>query len=166
MKRLPLILLGLAGAVGGFYLYEQFNIAKNFTYRIIGFSVGSVDAEHINILVGFELNNASNFSVNVSQVFLNGYLQGVYAGYIQNNFNIIIPANGVGNIQLTITLLNKQLLSNIASVIGGLGNLANYDIDIIGYAKLKTFLFPIKIPIKYSTTGKDLTNLYREAFGK
>lgn len=165
MKRLPLVLLGAAGLVGGVYLYEQVNIAKKFTYRIIGFSVGNVNADNIQLLVGFELNNASSFSVKVSEVLIYGYLQGVYAGNITNNSEIIIPANGVGNIQLTITLINKQLLTNIASIVGSLGNLSTYDIDLIGYFKVKTFLFPIKIPIRYSTTGKNLVNLYTQAFG-
>ncbi|MGH2642306.1 MAG: hypothetical protein ACRDE2_00030 [Chitinophagaceae bacterium] len=165
MKKLALLLFGIGAFTGGAYLYQQLNIAKNFAYRVVGFAVQSVSVQTISIVVGFELQNKSNFSVNLTSIYLKGYLQGVLAATISNNFDIRIPSNGVGNIQLNVDLLNQNILTNALSIASHLGDMSNYDIDLVGYAYLKTFLFPVKIPIKYSTTGKDLSILYKENFG-
>lgn len=164
MKKLGYLLLGSGGLVLVFYLYNQFTVAAKFTYQIIGITVANVSAASIQLLVGFRIFNKSVFSAHLTNVNLKVFVNNADIATITNNLDIIIPSNGSGDGQVVLTLSPGQLELNLLSIVSDLTSARNIPLDIVGNFTLKTMLFPLKIPVKYSTTSKDLTALYNQNF--
>lgn len=165
MRKIGYILFASSGVVLCAYLYSQFTIAKKFSYSIVGITVKSVSLSQIQFLAGFTITNKSDFSAHVTSVNLKAYLGSVMIATITNNMDIIIPAHGIGNVQTVITVLPKQLGRNGITLLKMLKNINNIDLDLVGNIEVKTLFSPIKVPVKYSTTGKDLAQLYDDNFG-
>lgn len=165
MKKLGLIIIALGGLTLAYYLYEQYTIVKKFTYQITGVTVKSVSTTAINLLVGFSITNMSEFSAHITNVDLKAYINNVFSGTITNQLDIIIPQNGVGQVQVDLTILLAAVGTQIFSIISTITEGTKLDLDIIGTITIKTPLFPIKLPIKYSATGKDLVAMYKQNIG-
>lgn len=159
MKKVGILVIGLGASLLGFYLYNQFAIAKSFTYSISGISFSKVSDGVIQFLVGFVINNKSIFSVTITGVNIIAYLYGSPIGNIQNNLDIIIPANGQGQAQVYINIEEKNLVANGINILANAGNLQNITLQLRGHISVKTFFGSVNVPVNYDTKAANYLSL-------
>lgn len=164
MKKIGIILLLVGAVTVGYYFYNQVNLAKKFSYQILGVRPTQVSGSNVSLLIGFLLTNQSNFSAHLKNVEIIVYLDNVISGTITNHYDIIIPARGTASIQVNLNIFPKQLESNAVNILSTLVSGKTMNVDFVGKMDIQTMLFPISVPIRYSTTGKNLVSLYQENF--
>lgn len=162
MKKIGYIIIALGGLTFAFYLYEQYNLVKKFSYKITGSSVKSASMSSVVITVGFSITNLSDFSAHLTNVDLKGYFNNILSGYITNDLDIIIPAKGTGQVQVDLTILPAQITPNLLNILTTITGGNNLNLNLTGTITVKTQFFPLKLPVSFSTSGKELVSLYNQ----
>jgi len=149
MKK-GLIFAGLGLGLLGFGLYKYFSIQaellKNYTYKIIGIKPIKITASEFVVDIKIRFTNKSNIEAKIKKLYLDIYVEGQKAGFIQDTREFIIPANGSSDIDLRFSFNPKQVIPNILSVI--ISGISRKDVSfrIEGIADVQSGF--IKKPIK------------------
>ena len=163
MEKASKILLAIGGVVGAFaifrYVYKTVSLAQRMELEYEGFIIKTVTPQ-LSGVVSLNIVNKSDLTLTLKNVDIKLFAGNAEIGSLVQTKELDILPNGKSLIRLNINI-------NYESVIDGFGQIKNIikttndlPIDIIGVADIKSIFGWVKMPLKYSTTGKDLKALY------
>jgi LEA14-like dessication related protein len=147
------------------YVRRQIKLAKAWDFNVKSGRV--ISTKPFIVEVGLEFINESDFQATIKDVEIQVFSQGIRIGSIDQPNPLTIARNGSSVITFSATVdLNalkendswQKLVSNVLSTL-------NIPMDFIGKFKVKTPFGYISQPVEYSTTGKDLYQLWKTYYG-
>lgn len=154
--------VGLLSGVGLFgyaiykYLKIQADLLSKFTYSIVDFGIEQADLQTIKGKLSVLFKSDADLEVEVSDFYVDFYLNGYKIGYIQDINKFIIPAHGQSIIPFSYTLNPQLVLGNIVQIVTQSINLKDETFEVIGYASVKSGFIKVTLPIEYRTTLNEI----------
>jgi LEA14-like dessication related protein len=140
---------GVAYAIYRFYK-KQFDLIKNYDYKIIGLKIKKLTSNEIVFDMKFRFSNKSKIEVEVSKIFLKVIVEGADIGYITENDRFVIPSNGSSDIDLQISANPQLIFKNVLGIV--LSGVKRKDLKFTmeGYANIRSGFVSTTLPIEYS----------------
>lgn len=153
----------LAGAAIARYVYRNVLLANEWDFNVIGFRINKLlpTAEGV---VTLEFINKSNFSATIKDIDILAFTSGVKLGSIMEAKETTIAPNAKSPISFTINFDPKSLISGWRTIAANALTLKDIPMDFVGNFKIKTVFGWTKVPVRYSTSGKELKSLYDEYY--
>jgi len=157
MKKGWIFGLGIAAVGVGAYLYikKQVALLQDFQYKIIGLRVKKLSKDEISFDVKTRFYSKSAFEAKITKIYIDVFVEGVNAGYITENKELIIPAKGYSDIDLSFSFNPQVVLKNIVNIVlAGIGR-KDLSLQFKGFASVKSGLIATTLKINYDTTLKN-----------
>lgn len=154
---------GLATATLLRYLYKNVMLAAKWDYSVDDFKM----VEFVPRLKGnfyFTIINKSALSATIKDIDIKVFSDNKELSSIYQNGPYSVAADGKTKIFVTIDVKPEDVFKNWRSLLSQVITKKDIDLDFVGTMKLKTPFGWIKIPIRYSDTGKNLYKLYKEYY--
>ena len=162
------ILIAIGGGLGAFalgrYVYKTIILANKWDFEFVSITPTGVYPTLDGDLV-MKIINVSDVRLDIRNIDLKVFSAGVLIGQIQNPNELFISPNANSLITVKLKVNYKNLLSALGSAYKAIRTIKDVPIDIVGTLELKGFLGWNKLPITYSTSGKELKELYDENYG-
>jgi len=166
MKPASKILLAIGGGIGAFalsrYVYKTIILANQWDFEFVSITPTGVYPSLDGELV-MKIINVSNVRLDMRNINFEVYSAGVKIGQIVNPKEINIAPNKNSFINVKLKVEYKNLLKALGSSYQAIKTLKDVPIDIRGTLELKGFLGWATLPITYSTSGKELKQMYDES---
>ena len=147
-----LIILGGVAFLGGLILYlrKQFKLLADYDYKIVGFKFRKLSANQVTFDVTTRIFNKSKIEATVKKIFLEISVEGNKVGFVTEEGQWLIPAQGSSDIQMKITVNPQLVLKSAAAVI--LSGMKQKDLNFTleGYASVSSGFLSTTLPITYS----------------
>lgn len=156
MKKLYLIAGGVFLLAGGVYIYlrRQANILKDFSWKIKGFKVRSFSFSNLSLQVTFLFTSKADVEATIKKMYFDIYVQGKNVGFIKEEKQFIIPANGSSEVPLYISVNPQAVFKNIIDVTLLSAQSKDVMFTLDGYVNVKSGFISTTIPVKYETSIK------------
>jgi len=153
----------LAGAAIARYVYRNVLLANEWDFNVIEFKINRLvpTAEGV---VTLEFINKSNFTARIKDIDILAFTSGVKLGSIIESKETTIAPNAKSPVSFTITFDPKSLVSGWRSIAASALTLKDIPMDFVGNFKIKTIFGWTKVPVRYSTSGRELKSLYDEYY--
>jgi LEA14-like dessication related protein len=158
-KVLLVVGAGLAGATIVRYIYRNVLLANQWDYSVDGFVLTQIVPQAQGI-VYLTFINKSNFKAVIKDIDVKVFTNNAQIGSITEPNETIIEPNGKSRVKLTLSFDPKSVLNNWRSLIASALTTKDVPLDFVGTFKVKTLFGFTAIPIRFSTTGKELKSLY------
>lgn len=166
MKAQKILLIGgigLGTATLLRYLYKNVQLAGKWDYSVDDFKM----IEFTPRLKGnfhFTLINKSAFTAQIKDIDLKVFTEDKQLSSIYQAGPYTIAPDGKTKIFVTIDVKPSDVFNNWRTIVAQLVAKSDVKLDFVGTMKLKTPFGWMKIPIRYSDTGKNLYLLYKEYY--
>jgi hypothetical protein len=153
--------LGLAAILR--YVYKNAQLVGKWDYSVDDFKM----VEFTPRLKGnfhFTLINKSAFSAQVKDIDLKVFTDGKQLSSIYQAGPYMIAPDGKTKIYITIDVKPSDVINNWRTIFSQIISTSDIKLDFIGNMKLKTPIGWVRVPIRYSDTGKNLYKLYKEYY--
>ena len=156
MKKV-LIVLGIAGAATGIFLYykKQVELLQQFTYKIIGIAFPKIGLQESICRLTIRIFSDSAIQAEVSDMNLDVYIEGVLVGNIRETKPIIVPSKGYSDIGLSVAFSPLEIGRNAIDLITDFATKRDALIDVKGFMKVKSGFIKTSVPFEYQTTFKE-----------
>jgi len=154
----------LAGAAIARYVYRNILLANEWDFNVTGFRINRLIPQAEGV-VTIEFINKSNFTATIKDIDLTVLSQDVKVGSITESKETTIVPNGKSPLSFTINFDPKSLISGWRTLAANALTLKDFPLDFVGNFKIKTIFGFTKVPVRYSTSGKELKSLYDEYYG-
>jgi len=152
----------IAVAILGRILYKNIYLAGKWDFNIGRFKIDKF--KPLTVTQTIEFINKSNFKVTVKDINIEVLTQGVKIGSIVKNEEQTIAGKGVSPFQITYVvdanIKDKKTSQAIEELASAILDKKDLPLDFVGKVKVKGLLGYTKVPILYSTTGKNLYQMY------
>lgn len=146
------------------YFKKQYDLAKNYCYKIIGVNKFSINKDYINTSLDLKLLNRSSLKANIIDYNFGIKLNNKYLGKVYSNIGQTINANSVSVIKLDINIshVDKFSVSDIVMLISNYQtHKENINFNISGYITIsvkliKDIQIPFKLKININETLKEM----------
>lgn len=164
MKK-GLIAVGILSGLGivGFALYsfykKQFELVKQFEYKIIGFDIQEFSETLISGVIRFEFCSISDIEILVRSFYLDFYAEGKNVGYIEDTSAVegyVIPANSCNVLEFRFAINPRQILGNIVDIAMLVAKQKRVDIVLDGQVKLESGFVKATVPLKFNCALPDM----------
>jgi hypothetical protein len=155
--------VGLAGATLLRYLYKNVMLAQQWDYSVDDFKLISV-TPRLKGNMHFTIINKSAFKANVKDIDLKVFTQGKELSKIYQKGIYTVQPDGITKIFITIDVRPEDVFNNWRTIAAQLIAKQDIELDFIGNMKLQTPVGWVKIPIRFSNTGKELYSLYKQYY--
>jgi LEA14-like dessication related protein len=164
MKK-GLIAVGILGGLGaiGFALYsfykKQFDLIKQFTYKIVGLDVQTLSETLISGVIKFEFCSISDIEIVVKSFYLDFFVEGVRVGYIEDTSvaeGFVIPANGCNVLEFRFAINPRLILGNISDIVLLITKEKKVDVLLEGQVKLESGFVKATVPLKFNCALPDM----------
>lgn len=161
MKKALTALAVIGGmSIFGFAIYKYFEkqiaLLKQFTWKMIDFSVDTLDLQLIKGNIKFRFASTSDLEIVVSKFYLDLYVNDERVGYIEDTNTFIIPARGYTDIPFAYTLNPQLIIKNSVDIILLSTKLRDAVIKFNGYANIKSGFISTVVPVKTTCSVKNL----------
>lgn len=147
----------------GRYVVNQIRLAQKWDYEVTGFEVKSFNP--VSFAFKFAIINKSSIKTEIKDIDITVFTDNkVLLGKINKRGPIIIDPDGKSPMDVLITIDPKNLQKNLIAILQTVGKKMDIPMDFVGQAKVFTGFFWLKVPIMFSTSGKQLMELYRETY--
>lgn len=154
---------GLAGAAMLRYVYRNILLAKQWDYNVDNFKLVEI-TPNLKANMYFSIINKSAFKGMVKDIEIKIFSQGKQLSEIKQPELITIQPDGVTRLFVSIAVNPVQLFTNWNTLLAQILVKKDIELDFIGQMKLKTPFGWSVVPIKFSNTGRNLYNLYKEYY--
>ena len=154
---------GLAGATLLRYLYKNVMLAQKWDFFVDDFKLVQV-TPRLKANWHFSIVNKSAFSAVIKDIDIKVFSQDKELSKIYQEGPYTIQADGKTKIFVTIDVKPEAVFSNWRTLLSQVVAKGDIELDFIGNMKLKTPVGWMKIPIRFSDTGKNLYKLYKEYY--
>lgn len=160
MKYLkPTLIIGGLGIIGyALYRYyqKQLNFLKNIQYSLKGVKIINVAKESVTIEITQKIFNASNVEANVSEMFLDLYINEIKVGTIDESKDILLLPNKSTDVSYKLTFDPQLILKNVVNLVTLTIALKDMQIRAEGYVKVKSGFISTTIPFSYKNSVKSI----------
>jgi len=160
MKYLkPTLIIGGLGIIGyALYRYyqKQLNFLKNIQYSLKGFKIINVAKEAVTLEITQKIFNASNVEANVSEMYLDLYINQIKVGTIDESKDILLLPNKSTDVSYKLTFDPQLILKNVVNLVTLTIALKDMQIKAEGYVKVKSGFISTTIPFSYKNNLKSL----------
>jgi hypothetical protein len=154
------IFAGLGVGLLGFGLYKYFQIQakllKDYQYKIVKVKPLKLSISEATFEIVIRFISKSDIEAKIKSMYLDIFVEGKNVGYIKDDREFIIPANGSSDIPLTFSFNPKQVLSDVVSVIFAGVRKKDLEFEIKGIVDVHSGFFKKAIKINY----KDVISAY------
>lgn len=168
MNNTSKILFVLGGGVMAYgilrYVYKNVLLASDIDFSVQDFNITQLKPEIQGILT-LNIINKSDIQLKLKNLELKAFISGVSIGDVHQTQDITISAQGRSLVKVSFKISPENLASNLKEVIVNVISKRDVPLDFIGNVDIKSWMGYISIPLKYSTSGKDLKALYQEYYG-
>jgi len=171
MKKSTIILLTGGAVVAGLmgrYVYRNIVLAKDYDFKFNGFIPTGIrltgDDPKISGKASLQFINKSDIKAVIKDINIQVFSKNVRLGAIEKPEVVSIAPKGFTTFNFDISFNPKSVVDNWRILTSTIINDKNIPMDFVGQLKVDTAFGFIKIPIKYSTTGKDLYALYQQYY--
>lgn len=155
----------IAIAILGRILYKNIYLAGQWDFNIGSFKIDKY--KPLTITQTIEFINKSNLKITIRNLNIEVLTEGVKIGAIEQPAEQSILGKGVSPFKITYVLDVSLKGAKVANAFQKLGAaiLAKEDLplDFIGSVEVKGLLGFSKVPIRYSSTGKTLYQMYMQS---
>ena len=155
---------GLAGIAVLRYVYRNILLANQWDYSVDGFVLTQLTPQAQGV-VYLTFINKSNFKAVIKDIDVKVFSNNAQIGAITEPNETNIEPNGKSKVKLTLSFDPKAVLNNWRSLIASALTTKDIPLDFVGTFKVKTLFGFTAIPIRFSTTGKELKSLYDTYYG-
>jgi len=151
------------------YMYKQIQEAKNWDFLMGKSYFGSIKlVNNKPVLKGsVEINfiNKSDFKATIKDMDIQVFSKDIRIGSIQKPQVITILPKNSTLLVFDLTLDTNEIVDKWNVLLGTALTSKNIPLDFVGQFKVKMPWGFMKVPVKYSTTGKDLKKMYDTYYG-
>ena len=155
---------GIAGVAVLRYVYRNILLANQWDYSVDGFVLTQLTPQAQGV-VYLTFINKSNFKAVIKDIDVKVFSNNAQIGAITEPIETNIEPNGKSKVKLTLSFDPKAVLNNWRSLIASALTTKDIPLDFVGTFKVKTLFGFTAIPIRFSTTGKELKSLYDTYYG-
>jgi hypothetical protein len=155
--------LGLAGATLLRYVYKNVMLASKWDYSVDDFKLTEVTPK-IKGNMYFTIINKSAFTATIKDIDITVFSQDKPLSKIYQAGPYQVVADGQTKIFVTIDVKAEEVFKNWRMLLGQVIQTKDIALDFVGTMKLKTPFGWVKLPIKFSNTGRELYKLYKEYY--
>lgn len=164
MKK-GLITIGILGGLGvvGFALYsfykKQFELIKQFEYKIVGFDIQDISETLISGVIRFQFCSISDVEILVRSFYMDFYAEGVNVGYIEDTSiaeGYVIPANSCNVLEFRFAINPQQIFGNAIDIALLIAKQKRVDIQLDGQVKLESGFVKTTVPLKFNCALPDM----------
>jgi hypothetical protein len=155
--------MGLAGATLLRYLYKNVMLAQQWDYGVDDFKLVSV-TPNLKANMHFTILNRSAFKAIIKDIDMVVLSQGKELSKIYQTGPYTINPDGQTKIFITIDVKPENVFNNWRTIASQLIAKQDIELDFVGNFKLKTPFGWVKVPIRFSNTGKELYSLYKQYY--
>lgn len=158
MKNLKAILVLSGLGIIGYSLYRyytrQINFLKDITYQVVGIKIVNIAKDNVSLDITNRIYNASNVEANVTEMYLDFYLNNVLIGNVNEAKDILIMPLKTTDISYRFTFNPQLVIKNLVSVITFAVSAKDMTFEARGYAKVKSGFVQTTIPFEYKNNLK------------
>ena len=137
-----------------YFVKTQADLLQNFTYRIMGINVTTMNAQLIKGTMTVNFSNNSDVEVAVKEFYLDFFLNGEYVGYMQDFSGFLVKGRQTTPITFEFTLNPQLVLGNISDILLFSVRASDVAFSVRGKASAKSGFIKATIPISFDTTAK------------
>jgi len=167
MKANKILLItgaSLAGVALARYIYRNVLLANEWDYSVDGFVLTQLTPQAQGV-VYLTFINKSNFKASIKDVDIKVFSTNAQIGSITEPAETTIEPNGKSRIKLTLSFDPKAVFKNWKTLVASALTTKDLPLDFVGNFKVKTLFGWTSIPVRFSTTGKELKSLYDTYYG-
>lgn len=161
-----------AGAVvaglAGHFVVSNIRKASDFDFEFKGFVPTQADLFSANPRISgratMGILNKSDINAEIKDIDIQVFSQGARLGSIRQPALIGIPAKGTFNLTVEVSADPKSIADNWRTLLSTYISTKNIPMDFVGRLRVKTIVGFVTIPVRYSTSGKDLYDLYKKYY--
>lgn len=167
MNNLSKGLLIVGGGLASYallnYAYKNVILVGKLDYSIVNVQITKL-LPTIEGFASIVIKNKSQIGVDVRNVDLKLFLDNVEMGSVLQTKPTSIKPDGQSIIKGYVRIEAKNIVDNAKQLFSTIKTTSDIPVDLVGNLEIKSILGWVKIPVKYSTTGKDLKALYDEYY--
>ena len=158
MKKI-LVLTGILGGLGlisysvyNFYI-KQLVLLKQFTFKVTGFTIGTLTETLINGNIKFNFCSVSDIEVLVEAFYLDFYVEDKKVGYIDDTSGatgMLIPAKSCNELGFDFSLNPQLMFGNIADIALLVLKQKDVLVTLQGSVKVKSGFIQSTIPLSFT----------------
>ena len=167
MKANKILLItgaSLAGVALARYIYRNVLLANEWEYSVDGFVLTQLTPQAQGV-VYLTFINKSNFKASIKDVDIKVFSTNAQIGSITEPAETTIEPNGKSRVKLTLSFDPKAVFKNWKTLVASALTTKDLPLDFVGNFKVKTLFGWTSIPVRFSTTGKELKSLYDTYYG-
>lgn len=167
MKANKILLItgaSLAGVALARYIYRNVLLANEWDYSVDGFVLTQLTPQAQGV-VYLTFINKSNFKASIKDVDIKVFSTNAQIGSITEPAETTIEPNGKSRVKLTLSFDPKAVFKNWKTLVASALTTKDLPLDFVGNFKVKTLFGWTSIPVRFSTTGKELKSLYDTYYG-
>ena len=161
------VLLVIGGGLASFailrYAYKTLSLAQKMEVGYEGFIIKTVTPQ-LSGVVTLYIKNLSDLTLTLKNIDIKLFAGQVEIGSLTQAKESIILPNDKSLIRLNININYESVFQGFGQIKTVIKSQNDLPIDIIGVADVKSIFGWIKMPLRYSTTGKDLKELYNQYY--
>lgn len=154
----------LAGVALARYIYRNVLLANQWDYSVDGFVLTKLTPQAQGV-VFLTFINKSNFQAVIKDLDIKVFSSNAQIGSITEPQETTIEANGNSRVKMTLTFDPKAVFNNWRTLVASALTTKDLPLDFVGTFKVKTLFGFTSIPVRFSTTGKELKSLYDTYYG-
>jgi len=154
----------IAGAALARYIYRNVLLANQWDYSIDGFVITQILPQAKGV-VYLTFINKSNFQAVIKDLNVKVFSANAQIGSIDEPAETTIAPNGNSRVKFTLAFDPKGVINNWRTLLASTLTTKDLPLDFVGTFKVKTLFGWSTIPVKYSTTAKELKSLYDTYYG-
>ena len=112
-----------------------------------------------------EFKNVSDLTVTIKDIDISVFTDDVQIGKVFQPDEITITPNGSTIVKFKLEFNAKNAIKGWSTLISEALKKKDLPMDFVGTFKTKTLFGWVNVPVKYSTTGKNLYQLYQTYYG-
>jgi len=152
--------LGIIGyAIYNFYV-NQFNLLKQFTYKVTGFTLDTITQTLVNGTIKINFCSISAIEILVEEFYLDFYVESKKVGYLNDTSGatgMLIPANNCNELSFQFSLDPQLIFGNVADITLLVLKQKDVLITLNGAVQLKSGFIQTTVPINMTCSMQNLT---------
>lgn len=167
MNNLSKGLLIVGGGLASYalinYAYKNVILVGKLDYKIVNVQITKL-LPTIEGFASIVITNKSQIGVDVRNVDLKLFLDNVEVGSVLQNKPTSIKPDSQSIIKGFIKIEATNIVNNAKQLFSTIKTTSDVPVDLIGNLQIKSLFGWVRIPVTYSTTGKNLKALYDEYY--
>jgi len=148
----------------GRYVYRNILLANKWDFFYKRFEINQVYPSPI-VTVTIEFKNVSDLTVTIKDIDISVFTEDVQIGKVFQPEQVVIAPNGSTEVKFKLEFSAGNAIKGWSTLIANAIKNKDLPMDFVGTFKTKTLFGFLSVPVRYSTTGKNLYQLWKTYYG-